>query len=126
MEINAITLGVSEMRRSLDFYADALELPVVFGGPDSTFTSLQFGTNFVNLFAHEEPIAFWGRVIVHVDDPDHVHAKLAAAVADGRLPGSCEPHALPQNALWGERYFHVNDPDGHEVSFARPLRPEET
>jgi catechol-2,3-dioxygenase len=29
----------------------------------------------------------------------------------------------PRNASWGERYFHMLDPDGHELSFARPLRP---
>jgi uncharacterized glyoxalase superfamily protein PhnB len=29
---------------------------------------------------------------------------------------------IPQDASWGERYFHVPDPDGHELSFARPLR----
>jgi hypothetical protein len=22
-----------------------------------------------------------------------------------------------------ERFFHLDDPDGHELSFARPLRP---
>jgi catechol-2,3-dioxygenase len=27
------------------------------------------------------------------------------------------------DAEWGERYFHLTDPDGHELSFARPLRP---
>jgi len=29
----------------------------------------------------------------------------------------------PQDASWGERYFHMPDPDGHELSFAHPLRP---
>ena len=125
MEINAITLAVSEMGPSLDFYADALELPVVYGGPESDFTSLRWGTNFVNLFVHPTPITFWGRVILHVEDPDHVHAMLSDAVASGRLPEGCEPHVSPANAPWGERYFHVNDPNGHEISFARPLRPEE-
>jgi hypothetical protein len=24
--------------------------------------------------------------------------------------------------LWGERYFHMPDPDGHELSFAGPLK----
>ena len=109
------------MLRSLEFYADALELPVVYGGVDSDFTSLKFGSNFVNLFVHDEPITFWGRVIVHVDDPDRVHEVLTKAVADGRLPDRCAPHAAPEDAPWGERYFHVRDPDGHEVSFARLL-----
>jgi uncharacterized glyoxalase superfamily protein PhnB len=29
---------------------------------------------------------------------------------------------VPHDAEWGERYFHVTDPDGHELSFAWPLR----
>ena len=28
----------------------------------------------------------------------------------------------PRDAEWSERYFHLTDPDGHELSFARPLR----
>src|SRR5438128_550362 len=30
---------------------------------------------------------------------------------------------VPRDAEWGERFFHLADPDGHELSFARPLRP---
>jgi uncharacterized glyoxalase superfamily protein PhnB len=29
---------------------------------------------------------------------------------------------MPRNAEWGERYFHLTDTDGHELSFAQPLR----
>jgi len=28
----------------------------------------------------------------------------------------------PCDAPWGERYFHLTDPDGHEISFAKPIR----
>lgn len=113
MEINAITFGVSDMDRSVAFYAGVLGLPVVYGGPGEPFTSLELGSNFVNLFVHEGPIEFWGRVIFHVPDPDEVHATLVAA--------GVTPEAEPADAPWGERYFHVRDPDGHELSFARRL-----
>jgi len=33
-----------------------------------------------------------------------------------------DPGTTPADAEWGERYFHLTDPDGHEISFARPLR----
>jgi len=33
-----------------------------------------------------------------------------------------EKISAPQDASWGERYFHMLDPDGHELSFARPLK----
>lgn len=101
------------MDRSVAFYADILGLPIVYGGRGEPFTSLEFGSNFVNLFVHGGPIEFWGRVILHVDDPDAVYATLVDA--------GVTPEAPPANAPWGERYFHVNDPDGHELSFARRL-----
>lgn len=109
------------MDRAVAFYADVLELPVVFGGPESDFTSLQLGENFVNLFIDAGERAFWGRVILHVDDVDAVYATISAAIAAGRIDASCSPHAEPRDAPWGERYFHANDPDGHELSFARRL-----
>jgi len=31
----------------------------------------------------------------------------------------------PRDASWGERYFHMADPDGHELSFAHPLKSRE-
>jgi uncharacterized glyoxalase superfamily protein PhnB len=33
--------------------------------------------------------------------------------------GSRRRHATRK---WGERFFHVTDPDGHELSFAWPLK----
>ena len=27
-----------------------------------------------------------------------------------------------RDAEWGKRFFHLTDPDGHELSFAWPLR----
>jgi hypothetical protein len=33
-----------------------------------------------------------------------------------------EQQAARRDAEWGERFFHLVDPDGHELSFARPLR----
>jgi uncharacterized glyoxalase superfamily protein PhnB len=32
------------------------------------------------------------------------------------------PDTAPRDAEWGERFFHLTDPDGHELSFACPLR----
>ncbi len=32
------------------------------------------------------------------------------------------PDTAPRDAEWGERFFHLTDPDGHELSFAWPLR----
>ena len=53
-------------------------------------------------------------MIVYVSDVDAIYRKaLAAGLA---------PSFAPSDAPWGERYFHLTDPDGHELSFAKPLR----
>ncbi len=112
-EINAITLITKNMAASLDFYR-AVGLEVAYGGPDSTFTSLRIGGNFLNLSCEERGAeGLWGRVILHVESPDRIWELLSEA--------GYEPSFAPRDAPWGERYFHVLDPDGHEVSFARPL-----
>ena len=113
-EINAVTLAVADMERSVAFYAD-LGFGVGSGGAGSPFTTLRVGRSFLNLQLVEGfgPAAVWGRVIVWVDDVDALHAR---AVGAGRVP-----EFPPRDAPWGERYFHLRDPDGHELSFARPL-----
>lgn len=112
-EINAITLVITDMARSVRFYGD-LGFETVYGGPDEAFTSLKIGANFVNLqHTGDTPGTGWGRVIFHVDSPDQVHSTALAA----GYPASTEPADAP----WGERYFHIFDPDGHELSFARRL-----
>ncbi len=114
-EINAVTLVVTDMARSWDFYA-ALGFEASYGGPDESFASLCAGAGFVNLQLDPSwvpPERVWGRVIIWVDDVDAVHARAVAA--------GLRPEAAPADAPWGERYFHLRDPDGHELSFARPL-----
>jgi catechol 2,3-dioxygenase-like lactoylglutathione lyase family enzyme len=113
-EINAVTVAVADMDRSVAFYAE-LGFPVVNGGVGTAFTTLRAGRSFLNLQLVEGfgPVAVWGRVIFWVDDVDAVHAR---ALAAGHVP-----EFAPRDAEWGERYFHLRDPDGHELSFARTL-----
>ena len=44
----------------------------------------------------------------------------------GCMPGTVaagyQIEAPPRDAEWGERFFHLTDPDGHELSFAWPLK----
>ncbi len=112
-EINAITLLCTDMIRSVAFY-EVLGLEVVYGGPDSDFTSLRLGNNYVNLTVTEgAPAGFWGRVILFVVSPDDVYEAVSGA--------GYSPLMKPADAPWGERYFHIRDPDGHELSIARKL-----
>jgi catechol 2,3-dioxygenase-like lactoylglutathione lyase family enzyme len=112
--ISAITLATRDMARAVRFYR-ALGFDLVSGGEAAAFTSLAVGDGYLNLIASPAapPWGWWGRVIIHVDDVDGLHARARAA--------GLAPEAAPRDAEWGERYFHLTDPDGHELSFARPL-----
>ena len=112
--ISAVTLATHDMRRAVGFYR-LVELPLVHGGEDASFTSFRVGDNFLNLIAQPpgRRWSWWGRLILYHSDVDGLHARLLAA--------GIRPDTVPRDAPWGERFFHLTDPDGHELSFARPL-----
>jgi catechol 2,3-dioxygenase-like lactoylglutathione lyase family enzyme len=107
-KISAVTFRVSNMKVSVQFYRDVLGMELLYGGEGrdagSAILNLEQGT----------PVDGWGRLIFHVADVDALWRRFNEL--------GFTPETL-QNASWGERYFHMRDPDGHELSFARPLRP---
>ena len=113
--ISAVTLGTHEMPRAVRFYR-ALGFEVLRGNEQSSFTSFRAGMSYLNLVAQPagRRWAWWGRVIFYVADVDALYERALAA--------GCQPTTAPRDAEWGERFFHLIDPDGHELSFARPLR----
>jgi catechol 2,3-dioxygenase-like lactoylglutathione lyase family enzyme len=113
--ISAVTLATHDMRRAVRFYR-LLGFEMLYGGEDAGFTSFAAGGAFLNLIAQpvERHWTWWGRVIFYDSDVDTLHARLVAA--------GCRPDTAPCDAEWGERFFHITDPDGHELSFAWPLR----
>ena len=112
--ISAVTLATRDMARAVRFYR-ALGFDLASGGETVEFTSFVVGDGHLNLIAAppEARWSWWGRVIIHVDDVDALHARARAA--------GLAPEASPRDAEWGERYFHLTDPDGHQLSFARPM-----
>jgi catechol 2,3-dioxygenase-like lactoylglutathione lyase family enzyme len=115
--ISAVTLATHDMARAVAFYR-ALGFDLHAGGEGAAFASFRAGKHFLNLIARppggRRP--WWGRVILHVADVDAVYWRALAA--------GLRPDDVPRDAPWGERYVHPADPDGHELSFARPLRRE--
>ena len=91
-------------------------LEVVYGGEDAYFSSLRTkdGTDPILSLEQGKPVLQWGRLIFRVSDVDLFWAYL---IERGLRPES------PRDASWGERYFHLWDPDGHELSFAHPIKP---
>jgi catechol 2,3-dioxygenase-like lactoylglutathione lyase family enzyme len=113
--ISAITLGTHDMARAVRFYR-ALGFEPLYGGEDASFTSFRAGAGYLNLTAQptDREWSWWGRVIFYDTDVDALHARALAA--------GYQPSTAPRDAAWGERYFHISDPDGHELSFAWPLK----
>ena len=113
--ISAVTLATHDMRRAVQFYR-SLAFDMLYGGEAASFTSFRAGAGYLNLISQpaERRWSWWGRVIFYVDDVDALYERARAA--------GCQPTTVPRDAEWGERYFHLTDPDGHELSFARPLR----
>ncbi len=113
--ISAVTLVTTDMARAVRFY-EALGFRRLLGGPEASFTSFAVGGNYLNLAAKTTatPLPAWGRVIFYVSDVDAFYNRATGA--------GLSPQFAPRNAEWGERFFHISDPDGHELSFAHPLR----
>lgn len=116
--ISAVTLAVRDMGRAMGFYRDKVGLSLLYGEETASFSSFSVGDGYLNLvLASEGGWSWWGRVIFYVDDVDATYQRLINA--------GLRPSTAPENAPWNERYFHINDPDGHELSFARPLGPQD-
>lgn len=113
--ISAVSLATHDMARAVKFY-QTLGFAVANGGPDASFTSMNAGSSFVNLIARpmNQTWPWWGRVIFYVADVDAMYRQV--------VENGLRPDASPRDAEWGERFFHITDPDGHELSFAAPLR----
>src|ERR1700720_3162513 len=113
--ISAITLATHDMARAVRFYC-MLGFEVIYGGDDAAFTSFRAGSSYLNLIAQpaERTWSRWGRVIFYHGDVDGLHATVVA--------GGYRPDTEPRDTQGDERFFHVTDPDGHELSFAWPLR----
>jgi catechol 2,3-dioxygenase-like lactoylglutathione lyase family enzyme len=114
-KISAVTLRVVNMTESVRFYRDVLGMELLYGGEGTGFSSLRTRDAHSAILNLErgEGVTSWGRLIFYVSDVDALWNHLKERGFDPQIP---------QDASWGERYFHVPDPDGHELSFARPLR----
>jgi catechol 2,3-dioxygenase-like lactoylglutathione lyase family enzyme len=120
-KISAVTLSVSDMKKSVDFYSKIPNFKIVYGGPDSQFTSFLIEDttkSYLNLRLNEKHSTGSGRIIFYVDDVDELFAYMEN---DETISGLGKLESKPQDATWGERFFHALDPDGYKMSFATPI-----
>ena len=120
-KISAVTLPVSNMKKSVDFYSKIPNFKIVYGGPGSQFTSFLIEDttkSYLNLRLNEKHSTGSGRIIFYVDDVDELFAYMEN---DETISGLGKLESKPQDATWGERFFHAVDPDGYKISFATPI-----
>ena len=120
-KISAVTLPVSDIKKSVSFYSKIPNFKIVYGGLDSPFTSflIEDATkSYLNLKWAETRSPNFGRIIFYVDNVDDLFAYMEN---DEIISVLGELESKPEDATWGERFFHVLDPDGYKLSFATPI-----
>jgi len=109
------------MKKSVDFYSKIPNFKIVYGGPDSQFTSflIEDATkSYLNLKLNEVRPPNFGRIIFYVDNVDDLFTYMEN---DGTISRLGNLESKPEDAEWGERFFHALDPDGYKLSFATPI-----
>ena len=120
-KISAVTLPVSDMKKSIEFYSKIPNFKIVYGGSDSKFTSFMIEDvtkSYLNLKLSKMDSPNFGRIIFYVDDVDELFAYMENDETISRL---CKLESKPEDAIWDERFFHMLDPDGYKLSFATPI-----
>ena len=123
-KISAVTLLVSNMKRSVDFYSKIPDFKIVYGGSEAQFTSFLIDNvvkSYLNLKLNKTHSTDFGRIIFYTDDVDELFAYMQDDKIISEL-GKFE--SKPEDAAWGERFFHMLDPDGYKLAFATPLGDE--
>ena len=123
-KISAVTLLVTDMKRSVEFYSKIPNFKIVYGGSEAQFTSFLIDDavkSYLNLKLGKTHSTDFGRIIFYTDDVDELFAYMQDDKTVSEL-GKFE--SKPQDAIWGERFFHMLDPDGYKLSFATPLGNE--
>ena len=123
-KISAVTLPISDMKKSVDFYSKIPNFKIVYGGSEAQFTSFLIDDavkSYLNLKLGKTHSTDFGRIIFYTDD---VNGLFAYMQDDKTVSALGKFESKPQDAIWGERFFHITDPDGYKLSFATPLGDE--
>lgn len=125
--ISAVTLFVTDMKKSCQFYGQIPGFKITYGGQNSNFTTFSTLDEqiAINLESRKdsgkkftEPPYLHNRIIFHVSDTDEFYNYIISNTLIKEL-GKIENR--PHDAPWGERFFHIRDPDNYQLSFAKPI-----
>lgn len=130
--ISAVTLLITDMKRSCSFYSRLPGFVIVHGGGrNDSFTTYKIGgikpSTYLNLelvasksggTRYLKSVKHLTRIIFHTHDVDKLYLHMQKSKT---IPKLINFEGKPVDAKWGERYFHVLDPDGYQLSFATPL-----
>ena len=120
--ISAVTIFVSDMKKSCEFYSKIPGFRLVCGGATNDFTTFEIGNikrSCLNLeLKTDTKKSDFGSVIFYTDDVDELYSYLTNDSDFSKL-GTFENE--PISADWGERFFHIRDPDNYQLSFAMPI-----
>ena len=76
-KISAVTLSVSDMKKSIEFYSKIPNFKIVYCGSDSKFTSFMIEDvtkSYLNLKLSKMDSPNFGRIIFYVDNVDELFA----------------------------------------------------
>ena len=76
-KISAVTLPVSSMKKSVEFYSKIPNFKMVYGGSDSQFTSFLIddtAKSYLNMKLNETHTPEFGRNILYTEDVDELFA----------------------------------------------------
>ena len=99
-KISAVTLPISDMKKSVEFYSKIPNFKIVFGGSDAQFTSFLIDDgekSYLNLKLDEARLPNFGRIIFYVDDVDAIFSYMEN---DKTLSGLGKLESKPENAIW--------------------------
>ena len=123
-KIGLITLGVSDLARSLAFYRDGLGWPTHDYNPDADVVFFALDGSWLALYPRDKLAedagvpdgqGFGGITLAHNEaSPDEVDAAYAQAIAAG-----ARAVKMPQKSFWGDYSGYFSDPDGYlwEIAF---------
>ena len=118
-----VVLIVADLDRAVQFYADALGLPL--GHRSGPYAQFATGVTRVALYERHAMASTLGKQALGAPAPDAPGFELGFKVDDvdaayaQLLDAGAEPATLPRDRPWGQRTAYVRDPDGHLIELAQ-------